>query len=213
MTAGTIADVFIVESLDPADEVARRYEGRRLADILKMAGKNPKYYYFQNKNELPYILKLFKESRYRFLHFSCHATLGAVFITNDFYSYPEFAQTLKGVLKQRRVFFSACELGNQLFTLCLAGTNKGMHSVTAPAEEIRFDHAAAIWSSLYVSIFTSGKVNIRHRDVVDRLKMLGTLFPVDLHFSGYNAKVDSWDHYLIAKSSVAIPGPAKGRLA
>ncbi|MFK8398126.1 hypothetical protein M2D07_006395 [Pseudomonas sp. BGr12] len=212
MTAETVADVFIIESLRVNDEIEQRYEGRRLADILRMAGKNPKYFYFQEKKELPHILQIFKESKYRFLHFSCHATLSRIITTRDFYTYPEFAQELKGVLKLRRAFFSACELGNQLFSTCLAGTNKGMHSITAPAEEIRFDHAAAIWSSLYVSIFTSGKNNVTHGDVVKRLKMLGTLFPVDLHFSGYDARNDSWEHSKIHKSSIAVPGPAKGNL-
>ncbi|ERL01836.1 hypothetical protein O999_20890 [Pseudomonas putida LF54] len=207
----TVADVFIVESLRMNDEVEQRYEGRRLADILRMAGKKPKYFYFQEKRELPHILKIFKESKYRYLHFSCHAALNQVMTTYSAYTYPEFAQEMKGYLKERRVFFSACELGNELFTNCLAGTNKGMHSIAAPAEEIDFDHAAAIWSSFYVSVFSSGNNSMRHGDIVSRLKILGSLFPVDFHFSGYHAKQDTWRHAVIPKSSIkGVNGKVKG---
>lgn len=211
MVAKTIADVFIIESLRINDEIEQRYEGRRLADILRMAGKNPKYYYFQEKSELPYILKLFKATKYRYLHFSCHASMTSIITTASVYTYPEFARELAGYLKEKRAFFSACELGNELFTTCLAGTNKGMHSVVAPAEEIRFDHAAAIWSAFYVSLFSSNKNSMRHADILGRLKMLGALFPVNFHFSGYNAKHDNWVHQLVEKSAVSLPeGALKG---
>ncbi|MEN5149129.1 hypothetical protein [Pseudomonas orientalis] len=207
----TIADVFIVESLRMADERDHRYEGRRLADILRMAGKKPKYFYYEEKSELPHLLKIFKESKYRFFHMSAHASLDKIYTNKDFFTYPEFAQMCKGYLKERRAFFSACELGNEIFTFCLSGTNKGMHSIVAPAEEIQFDHAAAIWSAFYVSVFAANSQSMRHVDIISRLKILGSLFPVDFHFSGYAPKPDKWNHQLIKKSSASpILGPIKG---
>ena len=198
----TIADVFIIESLAKTDEGRHRYEGQRLAELLRLSGKNPKYFYFQSKDELPHLLKLFKLSDYRYLHVSCHASFDTVETTNEILSYDEFARLFKGYLKLRRVFFSACELGNDLFTTCLAGTNKGMHSVVAPAEVIDFDHAAAIWAAFYVSVFARNANAMNGADIRRRIETLCALFPVDFHVSTYQPKADTWRHTKITKSSL-----------
>ena len=198
----TIADVFIIESLTKTDETRHRYEGQRLAELLRLSGKNPKYYYFQSKEELPHLLRLFKLSNYRYLHVSCHASSDTIATTNECLTYAEFARLFKGYLKLRRIFFSACELGNELFTDCLAATNKGMHSVVAPAEEIDFDHAAAIWAAFYVSIFARNADAMSGRDIRLRIETICTLFPVDFHVSTYQPKPDTWRHTKITKSAI-----------
>jgi len=198
----TIADVFIIESLNKIDESRHRYEGQRLAELLRLSGKNPKYFYFQSKDELPHLLKLFELSDYRYLHVSCHASSDTVATTNEDLTYAEFAKTFKGYLKLRRAFFSACELGNELFTTCLAGTNKGMHSVVAPADEIDFDHAAAIWAAFYVSVFARNTNAMNGNDIRKRIDTLCALFPVDFHVSTYQPKQDKWRHTKISKSSL-----------
>jgi len=209
MSKATKAEVFIIESLRLDDKINQRYEGRRIHDILVMSGKSPKYFYFQEVSELPHLLELFKQSNYRFLHFSCHAALDKVMTEYDAISYVEFSKLLAGYLKLRRAFFSACELGNELFTTILASRNKGMHSIAAPAEKIQFDHAAAIWSSFYVSAFSANSSGMKHSDIVSRLNVLCTLFPVNMHFSGYNSRVDNWSHQLIQKSALKKEGLAK----
>lgn len=206
----SIADVFIIESLSKNDEVRHRYEGQRLAELLRLSGKNPKYFYFQSKDELPYLLKLFGLSKYRYLHVSCHASSDSIFTTNDKLSYTEFAQAFKGHLKLRRVFFSACELGSELFSECLAGTNKGMHSIVAPAEEIYFDHAAAIWGTFYVSVFANNPDAMTGADIRNRIETLCSLFPIDFHVSTYRPKVDNWNHTLIKKVKKPATGIKKG---
>lgn len=194
--------MFIIESLKTTDETRHRYEGQRLAELLRLSGKNPKYFYFQSKNELPHLLKLFELSDYRYLHVSCHASTDTVATTNEDLTYAEFAKIFKGYLKLRRVFFSACELGNELFTTCLAATNKGMHSVVAPAEEIDFDHAAAIWAAFYVSIFARNANAMNGNDIRQRIETLCALFPVDFHVSTYRPKPDTWRHTKISKSAL-----------
>lgn len=199
----TTADVFIIESLTKGDEDRHRYEGQRLAELLRLSGKNPKYFYFQSKDELPYLLELFKLSKYRYLHVSCHASSNVISTTNENLTYAEFASIFKGFLKLRRIFFSACELGNELFTECLAATNKGVHSVVAPAEEIDFDHAAAIWAAFYVSVFARNSKAMSGKDIRLRIEILCKLFPVDFHVSIYQPKLDTWRHTKISKSSIA----------
>jgi len=207
----SIADVFIIESLSKSDEERHRYEGQRLAELLRLSGKNPKYFYYQSKNELPHLLKLFQLSDYRYLHVSCHATSKSVLTTNEEIPYVEFAKIFRGHLKLRRVFFSACELGSELFSTCIAGTNKGMHSVVAPAEEIYFDHAAAIWAAFYVSVFARNPDAMTGWDIRRRIETLCTLFPVDFHVSTYRPKLNSWKHTLINKATFESPsGKAKG---
>ncbi|PYC30758.1 hypothetical protein [Pseudomonas protegens] len=196
----TIADVFIIESLTKTDEVKHRYEGQRLAELLRLSGKNPKYFYFQSKSELPHLLKLFKISDYRYLHVSCHASSDIVATTNENISYAEFAKIFKGYLNLKRVFFSACELGNELFTISLAETNKGMRSVVAPAEDIGFDHAAAIWAAFYVSVFARNANSMSGSDIRQRIETLCALFPVDFHVSTHQPKSDTWRHTKITKT-------------
>ena len=207
----TKPEVFIIESLSRDDEAAHRYEGQRLADILRLSGKNPKYVYFQSKEEIPHLLALFRQSDYRFLHISCHASTSALHTTNDEISYAQLGPLFKGYLKLRRVFFSACEVGNELFSECLASTNKGMHSIAAPTDKIYFDHAAAIWGAFYVSAFTNSSDSMTHVDISQRLGLLCSLFPVDFHFSTYNPGLDSWRHSRITKQLLPSGnGKAKG---
>lgn len=207
----TQPEVFIIESLSKEDEAAHRYEGQRLADILRLSGKNPKYVYFQSKAEIPHLLALYRQSDYRFLHVSCHASATTLLTTNDEIPYTALGPLFKGYLKLRRVFFSACEVGNELFSECLASTNKGMHSIAAPAEKIYFDHAAAIWGAFYVSAFTNSVDGMTHADISQRLSLLCSLFPVDFHFSTYNPGHDSWRHSLITKQLLASAnGKPKG---
>ena len=208
----SIPDVFIMESLSKADEAAHRYEGQRLADVLRLSGKNPKYIYFQSKKELPHLLKLFKESNYRFLHISCHASDEAIYTTNDEIPYAEAAKIFKDYLKERRAFFSACELGNEMFCDLIAGNNKGMHSIVAPAEKIFFDHAAAIWAAFYVSIFSHNAGAMTSADIRFRIETLCTLFPVDFYVSTYHPAHDSWQHNLFKKKPpVVAKGAKKGK--
>lgn len=202
----TIADVFIIESLTKKDEANHRYEGQRLAELLRLSGKNPKYFYFQSKDELPLLLKLFKISDYRYLHVSCHGSSDIVATTNEDLSYVEFAKIFKGYLNLRRVFFSACELGNELLTSRLAETNKDMRSVVAPAEDICFDHAAAIWTAFYVSVFARNANSMSGSDIRQRIEALCALFPVDFHVSTRQPKSDIWRHTRITKTSLKSKG-------
>lgn len=75
-----------------------------------------------------------------------------------------------------------------------------MHSVVAPAEEIYFDHAAAIWAAFYVSVFAKNTNSMTGADIKKRIDALCKLFPVDFHVSTYRPKTDDWIHTKIAKT-------------
>lgn len=188
----TRPEVFILESLNKEDEKHRRFEGRILSDMLHLCGKNPKYYYFQTEKELPHLVGLFRESRYRYLHISSHASTTEIGTTEGSLTYERFARIFEGHLKLRRLFFSACEVGNSDFVNAVSGKNKGMHSIVAPAEAIQFDYAAALWSAFYISMFGANEKAMKRANIEMRLRALRALFPVDFSFAAYDARNDTW---------------------
>jgi len=198
-------DVFILESLNFDDEERQRFEGRILYRMLRLAGKNPKYYYFRTKSELVELASVYRKSQYRFLHLSCHGTGNGIQTTLDQVSNFEFATIFKGILKNRRLFVSACETGNELFSECVFGQNKGMYSILAPKEAIRFDHAAAIWNSLYVQIFSENQSFVKNATIRNALFNLSNMFNVEFHWSWNDTYKKNVVHQQIKSLSKGIP--------
>ena len=87
---------------------------------------------------------------------------------------------------------SACEVGNQQFVEAVTSRNKGMHSIVAPAQNIDYDHAAAIWSSFYASMFTTNRKAMKSADISRRFEALKLLFPVEFYMAFYSPKNDEW---------------------
>ena len=114
------SDVFILETLSLKDERENRFEGRALAEMLRLSGKNPKYHYFQDENELKPLVHLFEISKYRYLHFSCHGDTDKIFTTHGEVSNYQLARILENKLRLKRVFFSACKEGNEAFSEIIA---------------------------------------------------------------------------------------------
>jgi hypothetical protein len=131
-------EVFILESLSFADEEAQRYEGKILCDILRMCGKKPKYFYFRTDIELIELVTLFRNSGYRYLDVSAHGSATGINTTLGVITYARFAEIFGGHLKNRRIFLSACSVGNDLFVTHMQAANKGMYSIAAPVDDIEF---------------------------------------------------------------------------
>jgi hypothetical protein len=198
----TYPEVFIIESLSTADEKARRFEGERLADMLRLGGMNPKYYYFQEEAELELLVSLFRQSQYRFLHFSCHGNKTDFALTAGKVSFQRFGELFSNALSLRRLFVSACSTGNKDLVNALHVSNRGIQSITAPVVDIQFSHAAVIWASLYVSLLEQVKGAVQHNDITSKMKKLVSLFPVadkekktpmEFMFAGYSPKKDKGD--------------------
>jgi hypothetical protein len=196
-SSSTIAEVFIIESLSLIDESERRHEGKVLADILRMCGKNPIYFYIRTKAELEALAEEFEGSRYRYLHLSCHGSDTDIETTLDRISYSDFAKIFNGRLKRKRLFASACSVGNQLFSEIVGASNKGMHSVAGPIEDVRFDHAVALWSAFYVKVFSINARSMNSKQVSEILGTLAALFEVPIHLSTYSEKQAAWKHETI----------------
>lgn len=139
----TVAEVFIIESLELVDENKERREGAALASVLKMCGKNPLYYYIRTEKELNHIAEEFEASGYRYLHISCHGGETSLEMSLDSVSYEAFAKIFENKLKDRRLFVSACSAGNEMFAELVGSKNGNVIAIAAPSTEIRFDHAVA----------------------------------------------------------------------
>lgn len=182
----TYPEVFIIESLTLEDEELNRFEGKILYDILKLSGKNPRYYYFRTKDELVLLAQLFRESDYRFLHISCHGTDMHIQTTLDHVSYIEFAEIFEGLLRNRRLFISACAVGNELFSTVVFGRNKGMYSIAGPIENIEFSKAIGLWGAFYTKAFSVSQGYVKNEVIRSAIQNLCNLFDIRFYWSWHD---------------------------
>jgi hypothetical protein len=194
----SVPEVFIVESLDWDDEEKERFEGRVLANILKMCRKRPKYFYVRTEAELSAVLEIYHRSNYRYFHLSCHGNGTELFTTLDRLPIAKFARLLKGKFGNRRLFLSACQIGSQVSTEIIAAANPGIYSVASPTNEIGFEHAAAIWAAFYVRIFDLEAESMRDCDVEEILTELCRLFGVSMQWSWHTRQDDTWHHKVLS---------------
>jgi hypothetical protein len=199
----TFPEVFILESLTLTDERKRRLEGRVLADVLRMCGKSPEYFYFRTEQELEELILEFRRSGYRFLHLSCHANDSELATTYGNVAYTRFAELTAGHLQNRRLFVSACEVGNELFSELVSAKNRGMYSIVSPRVSIPFDKAVALWSALYVHMFSVDASYVKVKDIGEALTSLCTLFDIPFMFSIYHSERDNWEHRIIPGRATA----------
>lgn len=158
----TKPNVFIIESLRFDDEKSRRKEGKFISHILNLAGRDYQYYYIRTKSELKEVLLFFEESKFRYLHLSCHADADGIALTLDDIGIQEMGSLFRPYLKDRRIFFSACEI----VTPSLAATllkETGCLSVIGPSKSVGFDEAALFWASFYHLMFKNS--SMKRKDI------------------------------------------------
>jgi len=209
----TDPEVFILESLSFQDEVEGRFEGKVLADMLRLSGKKPAYYYFHTERELRELAHLYRLSKYRFLHLSCHGTPEAIHTTLGPIPTIRFATIFQGHLKLRRLFISACEIGSGSLSEHVRAKNKGMHSIASPIDKIRFDRAAAIWAAFYIRMFDMNPDAMASKDIGNLLRSLCQLFDVRFNWGWYAPNTDTWNQEEIAPTKPAAQPPADTPIA
>jgi len=174
-----LPEVFIIESLRPDDELFGRYEGKILYDILTMAEKRPKYYYFQHVGELEPVAMLFAASGYRYLHISVHGTENEVGVGELMIPYEDFFYPFRRSFSSKRLFFSGCSLGNEQFIGAADAVDKSITSIAAPCDPIQFDISAAFWAAFYVCSFDDAYHGLRNDLIRDKIRDLCKVFGVD----------------------------------
>jgi hypothetical protein len=217
----TEADVFILESLRFKDEDANRFEGKIIARILTLCGKNPVYYYFRTADELLALSDVFRASGYRFLHLSCHGTIDAIDTTLGRVSAERLADIFADKLKNRRLFVSACSFGSGQMAELVSEKNRGMYSIVCPMDEIRFNRAAAIWATFYVKMFDVGEPSkmsngaaeekgsvkfLKNDEMKKSLRKLCSLFNVHFRWAYHDTVRDRWYSEVIPRRLTGVPG-------
>ena len=179
-------EVFIIESLEFDDEEEERFEGRILADILRLAGKKPIYYYVRTKQELVAVLDLFERSQYRYLHLSCHGDDESIATTLDEdVEFRELGEIMNPHLKGRRLFVSSCDVVNDQLAETLMSS--GCLSITGPTQEVGFAEAAMLWTSFYHLAFFRSENRWKGKDLRLILRELAPLLSMELAYYGIDS--------------------------
>jgi len=174
-------NVFIVESLGFSDEKRNLFEGKIISQILKLSGSESKYVYLRTKKELEAVIGQFKDSGYRYLHFSCHGNKSGISLTLDDLSFEELGKMLSPCLKNRRMFFSSCKVMNKRLAEILL-KNTGCYSVIGPSESIEFDRAAIYWSSFYHLMLRDEAKSMKRDSLKKNTASLRKLFDVHIRY-------------------------------
>ena len=178
----TIADVFIIESLDPDDEGNGRFEGVFLSHVLKLHGKNPKYRYVRTRDQFSKAIREFGKSKYRYLHLSCHGNQKGMCTTNqEKINFDELANLLKPYMTGRRLLVSACKMVHQDLAKALIPASE-CTSVVGPTTDIAFTDSAVVWASVYHLAFSQDARRITRDDLQVKLKQACKLFGVSFAF-------------------------------
>lgn len=181
--------LYIVESLEFDDERKRR-EGRILKQILGLCEFPAKYIYIRTQPELDLALKGFEESRFRYLHFSCHGDRNSVAFTLDQMRFDDFAAEVNPYLERRRLFFSACEVVNSRLAKEILG-GSGCYSVIGPKAAINFDDALLMWASFYHLAFRDGEPALLGGKIRWALRRVRHAF--DIEFGYFTSKKDGFE--------------------
>lgn len=188
----TQPEVFILESLSFDDEETR-CEGRILADILRLCGTKPRYYYFRTEKELEQLADVYRRSGYRYLHLSCHGDRHQIHLGLNSITFARFGEIFEGKLRNRRLFVSACEVGTDQLVEEVSTRNRGMYSIMAPLDSIAFPHAMAFWASFYTRIFDVSRSFTKNPTITDTVRLLNPLFRTRFRWAYHETVGDTWN--------------------
>ena len=171
---------FIIESLSFDDEKDNIFEGKFLYDYLKLLDKKPIYYYIRTELELIKVSKIYSASKYRYLFLSCHGNNSYIFTTLENIKFRYFADIFKEKLNKRRIFISACSVGQYNFAKELFAKNPDMYSLVAPTEDVSFISTYPFWTILFYLLNISD--GIKKSTLKKSLKVCTNLFRMKINY-------------------------------
>ena len=180
MTARTIPDVFIIESLKTKEEQHNK-EGEIIYRSLRMSGKMPIYHYVRTKRELEHFIAAFEKSRYRSLHISCHGNIDTFATTFDVLDDAEMVSVLGSAIDKKRLFLSTCLAATSPFAAKLF-KETGCISVAGPSGKIDFDDSAVLWTAFYHMMFKANPDLMKHGVVKMNLARAALMLNEEVRF-------------------------------
>lgn len=183
----SVADVFIIESLDPDDEGNGRLEGSSISHVLRLHGKNPVYRYVRTRAQFRGAIREFERLEYRYLHISAHGHKEGLVTTNlDEISNAELAQYLNPALRGKRLFMSACSAVHEdMAAIMIPAT--GCSSVVGPRTDVSFTEAAVFWPAIYHLLFTQDSERVTRAALRSALGKVSVLFETEIAFFAKSA--------------------------
>lgn len=183
----TVADVFIIESLDPDDEGNGRFEGSNVSHVLRLHGKHPVYRYVRTKGQFRGAIREFAKSDYRYLHISAHGDRDGMVTTNlDDISNGELARFLNPALSGKRLFLSACSMVHKELAAAIIPTT-GCTSVVGPRTDVSFTEAAVFWPAVYHLLFTQDSERVTREALRNALSKAAGLFGIEVAYYAKSA--------------------------
>jgi hypothetical protein len=176
--------VFIIESLSFKNENDGVSDGHILAQILDLCKVPNRYTYLRTEQELIEIIKEFQESKFRYLHLSCHGDKEQINLTLDSLFYYELAEILGPYLKSRRLFISSCEVTNFNFAKEFIPKYRCFSVIGSPIK-IEFSRAAVFWSSFYYLMNEANDVEMRQPDLIKVINRLSDAFNLPVNYYSF----------------------------
>jgi hypothetical protein len=176
-----IAGVFIIESLEFEDEDHNRFEGKIISSILALNNVKSKYVYIRTKKEFLKVLLFFKKSNFRYLHISCHGRANSLHTTLDSLPFDELGKFLKPVLKDKRLFLSACSAVNESLALSIIPPSQ-CYSIIGPTKDIEFRDAAIFWASFYHLMFKNNGSAMYRNDIIENIQKVVNAFNQEFNY-------------------------------
>ena len=162
-------NVFIIESLRFEDEASERLEGKFISNILRLHDKKNRYYYVRTLAELEVVIKKFRDSKFRYLHLSCHGSETSMATTLDSIPFEKLGEILRPSLDGKRIFLSSCKMANEKLAASLI-PQSGCYSVIGPSSSVGFSDAAVMSASFYHLIFRLNETAIKRKGLLTTLQ-------------------------------------------
>lgn len=177
----TKPSVFIIESLRFKDERSGHMEGQILQQILHLSGKEAEYVYIRTAKELEEVLDQYYESNFRYLHISCHGNDREIALTLDTLDFPKFGELVDPILKNRRLFVSACSVVNKAFAAAVIPGSE-CQSIVGPGKDILFGDAAMMWAAFYHLVFKTNADAMNLQAIRSALEKTRTAFGIPFKY-------------------------------
>ena len=89
----------------------------------------------------------------------------------------------KGILDDKRIFFSACELGNQEFSDLLKCKNPNMNSFIAMSMKPELKQLFPFWTTFFYMMDAFHKKVMKSKEIIKSLTLCATIFEMDIYCS------------------------------
>jgi hypothetical protein len=132
---------------------------------------------------------VFDESKFLYLHLSCHGNKRCIETTLDRIYHKEFSNIVNPYLKNRRLFLSACSAVN-LHLVKYIIPKSGCYSVIGFRNPVGFGDAALIWSSFYHLMFKQNYTAMKWAPIKTVLNQVSNVFKEELNYFSPGRKFD-----------------------